>query len=405
MLEECHVEPIESVFTPPCPWAWSTLVRRKPPQASPSTLKAGATLRVEDVSYTVQRVLQRPLPGETPPGETLLLARSPSGQQAPRETLIRCLEGAEDTPARQRAWDGARLAQRLEHPHIGKVWQVHAEPAVLYIVSEYVAGFDLETVADYCAMLKRALLPAFACFIGAAVADALDYAHGLRDDRGKPLGIVHRGINLANIRLGTRGEVKLTGFDGMFSLDPARRMTTTNTLRGDLAYASPEYVGHGQRDRRLDFFSLGLLLLELLAGSHPLDDPYELVPTPSTPLAGNPRLRLEQPSWLPLEVLCQRLEDFSPEQVELAALGQPEAVVSLLKRALEREPEKRYQRGAEMRDELLAYLDSLPVPYSPQVAVEEARHLHEQARSTARGACPLQCDGPPQRANRPVASG
>jgi serine/threonine protein kinase len=368
-------------------------VMLKPPHTSPSTLKAGATLQVDDVSYTVQRVLHRPLPGEAIPGETRLVVRCSSGQGEPRQVLLRCLEGPEDSPHRQRAWDGARLAQRMEHPHIGKVWQVHAEPAVLYIVSEYIAGFDLETVVDYCAMLKRSLLPAFACFIGAAVADALEYAHGLRDEAGRPLGIVHRGINLENIRLGLGGEVKLTGFDGIFSLDPARRMTTTNMLQGDLTYASPEYVEDGQRDRRLDFFSLGLLLLELLTGRHPLDDPYALALAPPTEPVDGPRLRASQSSWLPLGALVQRLAEFGPEEVELATLGQPEAVVALLKHALEREPAKRYQRGAQMREDLLAYLHSLPVPYGPQVAVEEVQQLRAQARSAERGACPVQSDG------------
>jgi serine/threonine-protein kinase len=397
MLEERHVMPHlhHNPFRP------RTHVMLKPPQASPSTLKAGATLQVGDVSYTVQRVLHRPPPGESPPGETRLLARCASGQGEPRQVLLRCLEEPQDAPTRQRAWDGARLAQRLEHPHIGKVWQVHDEPTVLSIASEYITGFDLETVVDCCALLKHSLLPAFVCFIGAAVADALEHAHDLRDERGRPLGIVHRGINLENIRLGLGGEVKLTGFDGMFSLDPARRMTTTNTLRGDLTYAAPEYVEGGQRDRRLDFFSLGLVLLELLTGRHPLDDPDELGSTPSAERAGGPRLRAAQSSWLPLDVLVQRLRELTPEQVELAALGQPEAVVAILKRALEHEPEKRYQRGAEMREELLAYLHGLPVPYSPLVAVEEAQHLWEQARGAAPGACPLQCDGLPQPERNP----
>lgn len=369
-------------------------VSHKPPPPSPSTLKAGATLVVEGVPYTVQRVLHRPLPGEAVPGETLLLARCSSGQEERRQVLVRCLEEPEDAPTRQRAWDGARLAQRLEHPHIGKVWQLHAEPAVLYIVSEYLEGFDLETVVDCCALLKRSLLPAFACFIGAAVADALEHAHGLRDDRGRPLGIVHRGIHLGNIRLGLRGEVKLTGFDGMFSFDPTRRMTSTNVLQGDLTYAAPEYVEEGQRDRRLDFFSLGLLLMELLTGRHPLDDPEALDSESSAERVDSPRLRAAQSSWMPLDTLTQRLRELGPEQVELATLGQPDAVVAILKRALEREPDKRYQRGAEMREELVAYLHGLPVPYGPLVAVEEVRQLWEQAQGATRGACPLQCDGP-----------
>ncbi|MFE8604959.1 protein kinase family protein [Archangium violaceum] len=62
----------------------------------------------------------------------------------------------------------------MKHPHLLQVWQVHATPAALYIVSEYLPGFDLETVASSCALLKRPPLTAFVCFIAAAVADALD---------------------------------------------------------------------------------------------------------------------------------------------------------------------------------------------------------------------------------------
>ncbi|HYO53450.1 serine/threonine protein kinase [Archangium sp.] len=365
-------------------------VTPKPQHDSPSKLKPGATLRVEDIAYEVQHVLHRPLPGQAAPAETLLLARCLSGRNASRQALIQCLEGPEDSPVLRHAHDGGKLAQRMDHPHVARVWQVHADSKALYIVSEYLAGFDLETVASFSAMLKRPPLTSFVCFIGAAVADALDYVHRLEDDAGKPLGVIHRGVNLANIRLGTGGEVKLSGFDVMFSKLVGRRQTTTNALRGDLAYAAPEYVCHGQQDRRLDFFALGMVMLELLMGSHPLDDPYEVVPQPPTGVSHEERLQAEQRPWLPLDVLAQRLMSFSPEQVELAALEQPDAVVAILKRALEREPEKRYQTGAEMRDDLYAYLNSLPVPYSPEAAVEEVRHLRDQSQATVRRADPLE---------------
>ncbi|MGZ3457222.1 MAG: serine/threonine protein kinase [Archangium sp.] len=349
---------------------------------------------MEDIIYTVQRVLHRPIPEEASPAETLLLARCLSGRNASHPALIRCLEGPEDSPALRRVQDGGRLAQRMDHPHLSKVWQVHFDSSALYLVSEYLAGFDLEMVASYCALLERPPLTASVCFIGAAVADALDYLHRLDDGAGRPLGIVHRGINLTSIRLGMGGEVKLSGFDVMFSMQAGRQQTTTNILRGDLAYAAPEYVCHGQRDRRFDFFSLGMVMLELLAGAHPLDDPYEVMPQPSADAGCAKRLQAEQRPWLPLDVLAQRLMDFSPEQVELEALDQPDAVIAILKRALERDPEKRYQSGAEMRDDLDAYLTRLPVPYSPDVAVEEVRHLRDQARAAARRARPLEWDEP-----------
>lgn len=355
----------------------------------PSKLKPGTTLLVEDIAYVVRHVLHRPLPGQDAPTETRLLARCLSGPHASSLALIQCMEGPEDSPALRRIQDGYELAWRMDHPHISKVWQVHARPASLYIVSEYIPGFDLETVASYCAMLRRPPLSAFVCFIGAAMADALDYLHRFQDEAGRPLGIIHRGINLTNIRLGTNGEVKLSGFDVMYSMQQEREQTTTNTLRGDLAYAPLEYVCHGQKDRRLDLFSLGMVMLEMLTGHHPLDDPYEASPPPPAEVRREKRLQAEQRPWLPLDVLAQRLTDLSPEQVELAALEQPEPVVAILKRALEQDPGKRYASGAEMRDELYAWLDSLPVPYSPDVAVEEVRLLREQAREAARPTNPV----------------
>lgn len=360
----------------------------------PSPLKPGAPLLVEDIAYEVRHVLHRPLPGQEGPAETLLLARCLSGPHASRPALIRRLEGAVDSPALRRIQDGGRQAQRMDHPHITRVWQVHSEPEILSIVSEYIPGFDLETVASYCAMLRRPPLTAFVCFIGAAVADALDYLHGLQDDVGRPLGVIHRGISLANIRLGTGGEVKLSGFDEMFSLLEERQQTTTNILRGDLAYASPEYVCHGQKDRGLDFFALGMVMLELLMGHHPLDDPYDASLQTPTGVRCEKRLRAEQRPWLPLDVLAQRLLDLSPEQVEMAALEQPEPVVAILKRTLEQDPGNRYASGAELRDDLDAWLDSLPVPYSPDVAVEEVRHLRDQARAASHQTNPVDWEEP-----------
>jgi serine/threonine-protein kinase len=354
------------------------------------TLKPGVTLLVQDIAYEVRHVLHRPLPGQEGPAETLLLAHCLSGPHASRPALVRRLDGTVDAPALRRIQDGGRLARRMDHPHITQVWQVHPEPETLSIVSEYIPGFDLETVASYCALLRRPPLTAFVCFIAAATADALDYLHRLQDDLGRPLGVIHRGIGLANIRLGTGGEVKLSGFDGMFSVLEERQQTTTNILRGDLAYASPEYVCHGQKERGLDFFALGLMMLELMMGHHPLDDPYDASLQTPAGVRCEKRLRAEQQPWLPLDVLAQRLLDFSPEQVELAALEQPEPVVAILKRALEQDPGKRYASGAELRDDLHAWLHGLPVPYSPDVAVEEVRHLRDQARAASRQTNPVE---------------
>jgi len=339
--------------------------------------RLGDTLHVGDATFHVRKVLRRPLPEESAPRQTLLLAQALSGPHATRLAVIRCLEGPEDAPVRRRAADGGRLALRLRHPHIREVWQVHDIPACLFIVSEHLPGHDLEMVASLSALLQRPPPPALVCFIGAAVADALDHAHALTGDAGEPLGIIHRGITLEHIRLGPLGEVKLTGFDGMFSRLPGRQVTSEHVLRGDMAYTAPEYVVRGQLDSRADLFSLGLVLLELFAGRHPLDDPYAVTPVSSTgAFLGSP-FTAEQPSWLPLDLLGERLLALSPEAVEQAARGVPAPLVSILKQALQRNPEQRYPTAGRMREDLRAWLAALPAPYTPEVAVEDVRRMEE----------------------------
>ncbi len=343
----------------------------------PSELRPGDSLAVGEVSFLVRKVLRRAPPREAEPRQTLLVAQALSGPHAPRLALIRCLEGPQEAPARQRAAEGGRLALHLRHRHIRQLWQVLDTPPCLFLVSEHLPGHDLESVASLGALSQRPLPPELVCFIGAAVADALDHVHALTDDTGQPLGIIHRGINLENIHLGPTGEVKLTGFDSMFSRMHGRRVTPRPVLRGDMAYISPEYVIHGQQDSRGDVFSLGMVLLELLAGRHPLDDPNTVTPVASTAALPGTPFTAEQPTWWPLEVLAVRLVALSPDIVAQTARGAPAPVIAILQQALQRSPEERYPTAGRMRDDLRAWLARLPAPYTPEVAVEDVRRMEE----------------------------
>ncbi|PTL84585.1 serine/threonine protein kinase [Vitiosangium sp. GDMCC 1.1324] len=329
-----------------------------------------------ELAYTVQRVLCRPMPEEPAPVETLLLAQCLEGGHAGALCLVRCLEGPPDAPLRQRAWDGASLAVRMRHPHVGGVWLVHSDEDVLLVVSEYVPGFDLQSVLSFAAIVRQPPSPAFACFVGAAVADALDYIHHLQNEKGQWLGIVHRGVHPENIRLGLGGEVKLTGFDVTFSRVVGRRLTTTNLVRGELAYAAPEYVRDCQLDFRSDFFSLGMVLLELLTGRYPFD-------VPAAVMRARGDLRAERSSWLPLEELVGHLKGFGPEAVGRAARGVSDTLVAILGRALQLDPGGRYQRGAWMRDDLRDWLHGQPVHYGPEEAVAEMRALRDRSQHYA----------------------
>ncbi len=158
----------------------------------------------------------------------------------------------------------AQLATRLNHPNIVQVYdfQEYADAGLL-LSMEYVEGLDLRRLTRAAAEAGRALPPWVAAYIIAEVAKGLHYAHERRDERGEPLGIVHRDVSPQNILVSFDGAVKLADF-GIATASLARE--EPGTLGGKAGYMAPEQARGGPVDRRSDIFSLGAVFYELLAG-------------------------------------------------------------------------------------------------------------------------------------------
>ena len=111
---------------------------------------------------------------------------------------------------------------------------------------------------------KEEIIPeALSLYIAAEVAEGLHFAHEMRGPDGQPLGLVHRDVTPSNMLISFAGEVKLSDF-GL-----AKRRhdnSVVGSLKGNLAYMSPEQAKQAPLDRRTDIFSLGALLFELLTG-------------------------------------------------------------------------------------------------------------------------------------------
>jgi serine/threonine protein kinase len=341
-----------------------------PPPEEPVFLFTRGGLRYEAL---------RPLTAE----RNELLARrrfrgGPSGLVRIKRLVAPC-----DPKLRQRLLDEVRLAMRLHHPAISPVYLLTLHEGVPHVVMEYVEGFSLETLLGFAAVRDRPLSMAFALYLGAEVADALHYAHTLADDEGRPLGIVHRGVNPERIRVGHGGEVKLTDFGEAWSRLAHRRRTSPWVLRGDIAYASPEYTRSESVDARADIFSLGLVLLELLTHRHPLDSEEMEALSPEKPEEALGEwvecVRSEEPSWLPAAQLVARLQRLGPEHVERAAQGLPEALKAVLHKALRHDPAERFQTAAELREALRRQLAQAG-PYGRE---EAARELHQAAEEAS----------------------
>src|SRR5689334_12810535 len=108
--------------------------------------------------------------------------------------------------------DEAKIALGLNHPSIVQVFDFGTVGDTYFLAMEYVEGIDvLRLLQDLIAQRQR--LPyGLAAYIVGQVARGLDYAHRKTDDRGDPLGIVHRDVSPQNVLLSWDGSVKLVDF-------------------------------------------------------------------------------------------------------------------------------------------------------------------------------------------------
>jgi tRNA A-37 threonylcarbamoyl transferase component Bud32/MFS family permease len=155
----------------------------------------------------------------------------------------------------------ARALAKLNHPHVVTVHDVDKTKDGLYfIIMEYVDGVNLRH-----AIKAGSLASQDALAIVSQICDALQYAHDA--------GVVHRDIKPENILLDRRGQVKIADF-GLAKLlgqDADASLTHTHQIMGTLRYMAPEQMeGTHHVDHRADIYSLGVLFYELLTGELPI---------------------------------------------------------------------------------------------------------------------------------------
>jgi serine/threonine protein kinase len=209
----------------------------------------------------------------------------------------------------------AQSAGILSHPNIVTIHDVveESEEGLAFIAMEYVRGTNLKL------LLQREGgfdLPFIAGLLG-QIADALDYAHSK--------GVVHRDVKPANIIITADNRVKITDF-GIARIDTSN-LTQEGQLLGTPNYMAPEQIQGREVDHRSDIFSLGVVLYEMLTRHKPFQGEN-------------------------LTVVSHRIvyDQFTP----LAEYGGnlPPGVEPILTRALEKDPNRRYQRAREMADDL-----------------------------------------------------
>jgi serine/threonine protein kinase len=161
--------------------------------------------------------------------------------------------------------DEARLAARLDHPNIVRIYDLGEEGHRYYMAMEYLPGEDLHQVQVHARRAGKSIpLPIVATLIADAAA-GLHFAHELKDRNGSSLGCVHRDVNPSNIIVTYQGAVKIVDFGIAHAADHLSD-ARTGAVMGKPAYVSPEVIYGGAADRRSDLFGLGVIFWELLTG-------------------------------------------------------------------------------------------------------------------------------------------
>ncbi|MSP59251.1 MAG: serine/threonine protein kinase [Myxococcales bacterium] len=222
----------------------------------------------------------------------------------------------------------ARLSARLSHANIVQVFEFGEVDGEYFLAMELVRGCDLASLLQEARRIGPPP-PGLGALVLREVCRALAYAHALRDDRGAPLGLVHRDVSPSNIMVSVDGAVKLLDFGIAKALGDHDHRTQTGVLKGKCGYLAPEQVESRGRDvdPRADLFAAGVVLHEALTGNR-LFQRADLGET----LALVREARVEPPSLV---------NPAAPPELDRICL-----------RALARLPASRYQTADEMAADL-----------------------------------------------------
>ncbi len=229
---------------------------------------------------------------------------------------------AEETNLIKAFIDEAKLAAFLQHPNIVQIYDFGSVNDTYYIAMEYLYGKDLKFVTRQYKEKGMLLSLGNALYIATQVCAGLDYAHKLKDFNGKPLNIIHRDIGPHNVFITYDGQVKIIDF-GIAKAATQVNKTQHGSIKGKITYMSPEQARGEKIDHRSDIYAMGILLYEMVTHKKMFEGEinYDLFN------------RVLESKYMPAREVNREL---------------PEDLCGIIERALEKDPDMRYQSAEEM---------------------------------------------------------
>ncbi|MFC2142701.1 protein kinase, partial [Acidobacteriota bacterium] len=207
-----------------------------------------------------------------------------------------------------------KLARKIAHKNVGKMFDINEEQGTHYITMEYVSGQDLKGLIRQSGQLA----------IGTSISIAKQVCEGLSE--AHKVGVVHRDLKPNNIMIDREGEVRIMDFGIARSLKE-KGITDVGLIIGTPEYMSPEQAEAKEVDHRSDIYSLGVILYEMVTGKVPFEGDTALS-------------------------IAMKHKGESPKDPNEYNTQIPDDLSRLVLKCLEKDKDERYQSASELYSEL-----------------------------------------------------
>ncbi len=250
-----------------------------------------------------------------------------------------------DEQAVQRFKHEYQAVAMLAHENIVEIHDASVRHNIKYIVMEYVEGITLKNYMQHREVLNLREIISYTT----QILRALDHAH--------KKGIVHRDIKPQNIMLLKNGVIKVMDF-GIAKIPNAETVTMTDKAIGTVYYISPEQVSGSPTDARSDLYALGVMMYEMATGALPFS------------------------AETPVSVALKHVNETATSAKEVNP-AIPAGLEQIISRAMEKDPDARYQSAEEMLNHLLKLRENPKIIFKENKASKK-----KQQKNTAAAAKP-----------------